>query len=86
MLECETIASFDDAIYLVAWSPSLILFIQVTFASVMLQGVVRFTSACHVLVHCLFVDKDHCVVIAYLLDFVPLASKEVAQGFCFEVL
>ena len=71
----------DDAIYLVAWSHSFILFIQLTFASVLLQCLVRFTSACHVLVHCLFVDKDHWVVIAYSLDFVPIASKEIAQGF-----
>ena len=59
MLECWTIVSSDDAIYLVAWSHSFILFIQVTFASVALQYLVRFTSAYHVLVHCFFVDKVH---------------------------
>ena len=59
MLECWTIVSFDDAIYLVAWSHTFILFIQVTFTSVVLQCLVRFTLACHALVHCLFVDKDH---------------------------
>ena len=69
--------------YLVAWSDSFILFIRVTFASVVLQCLVRFTSAYHVLVHRLFFDKDHCVAIAYFLDFVPIASKEIAQGFCY---
>ena len=58
MLEYWTIVSFDDAIYLVAWSHAFILFIQVTFASVVLQCLVTFTSACHVFVH-LFVDEDH---------------------------
>ena len=62
---------------------TVILFIQVTFASVVLQGLVKFTSACHVLVHCLFVDKDHCVAIAYFLDFVPIVSKDIAQGCCY---
>ena len=59
MLECWKIVSFDDAVYLVALSNPFILFIQVTFARVVLQCLVRFTSACDVLVHCLFVDKDH---------------------------
>ena len=96
MLECWTVVSFDDAMYLVAWSDSLVFFIQVTFASVVLQCFVGFTSACHVLVHFLIVDKDHCVAIAYFLGFVPIAFKEIAQSFgysrrggnfvkCFEV-
>ena len=59
MLESWTIVSVDDAIHLVAWSQTFILFMQVTFASVALQCLVSFTSACHVLIHCLFVDKDH---------------------------
>ena len=83
MLECWTIVSFDDAIYLVAWSHAFILFIQVTCVSVVLQCLVRFTSACPVLVHCLSVDKDHWVAIAYFLNFVPIASKEIAQVFCY---
>ena len=59
------------------------LFIQVTFASVMLRCLVRFTSACRVLVHCLFVDKDQCVLIAYFLDFVPIASRKIAKRCCY---
>ena len=86
MLECPIIVSFDDAMYLVAWSHAFILFIQVTFASVVLQCLVRFTSACHVLVHCLFVVKDHWVVIAYFLIFLPIASKEITQVFCYSGL
>ena len=82
MLECEIVFSFDDATYFVAWSHSFILFVQVRVASVVLQCFVRFISACHMLVHCLLVDKDHCVAIAYFLDFVPTASKEIAKGSC----
>ena len=82
MLECSTIVSFDDAIYLLAWSHSFVLFIQLTFASVVLQFLVRFTSACHVSVHCLFVDKEHCVALAYFLHFVPIPSKGMAQSCC----
>ena len=81
MLECKTNVTFDDAIYLVAWSHSFILFIQLTFASVVLHCLVRFTSACHVLGHSSFVDKEHWVAIAYSLDFVPIAFTEIAQGF-----
>ena len=54
---------------------SFILFIQVIFASVTLQLLVRFTSACHVLVYCLFADKDQCVAIAYLLDLCLLPLR-----------
>ena len=53
-----------------------------TLASAVIQCLVRFTSACHVLIHYLFADKDHCVVIAYFLHFVPIASREIAQGCC----
>ena len=67
--------------YLIAWSHSFILFIHVTSASVVLQSSVRFTSAFHVLVHCLFVDKDCYVPIAYFQNFAPIASKEISQGF-----
>ena len=48
-----------------------------------LQCLVRITLACHVLVHGLFVDRGHCVAIAYFLDFVPIASEEIAQVFCY---
>ena len=62
---------------------SFILFIQLTFASVVLQCLVRFISACHGLVYCLISDEDHCVVIAYFREFVPIAFEEIAQGCCY---
>ena len=58
---------------------TVIFFIEVIFASVVLQCLVRFTSECHVLVHCSFADKDHWVTIAYFLDCVPFPSKEISE-------